>query len=147
MVPKAKRRKIVCDTCKRVFDSDYRKPHDLKHHGGKLQRIHGAGDPANPFEVVKSKRSFDVASSSSSAPAADDHVDFASSSSTLPSADDHIDFVSSSSTLPSADDHIDFVSSSSTLPSADDHIDFASSSSPIIHAIQSLTKIILPSRQ
>ena len=77
MAPKAKRRKVVCNTCKRVFDSDYRKRHDLKHHGGKLQRIYGAGAPANPFEVVKSKRSVDVASSPSPPPSADDHFDFA----------------------------------------------------------------------
>ena len=91
MAPKAKRRKVVCNTCKRVFDSDYRKRHDLKHHGGKLQRIHGAGAPANPFEVVKSKRSVDVASSSSPTPSADDHFDFASTSSLPPPCDPVVD--------------------------------------------------------
>ena len=49
MAQSSKRRKIVCNTCNRSFDSDYRKRHDLKYHNGKLQRIHDLGAHLNPF--------------------------------------------------------------------------------------------------
>lgn len=47
--PKPKRRKIVCSTCGKEFDSDYRKKHEANFHQGKPQRVHDKDAPINPF--------------------------------------------------------------------------------------------------
>ena len=60
MAPKSsKRRIIVCNTCGRNFDSDYKKVHDGKYHNGKPQNFHDLGAPANPFVASQKCKEID----------------------------------------------------------------------------------------
>ena len=51
-----KRRKIICNSCKKNFDDDYRKIRDEKYHYGKRQKVMNKGAPANPFCSFFSKK-------------------------------------------------------------------------------------------
>lgn len=46
---KAKRRKVECCECGKVFDSDYQKRHEAADHGGAHVKIKDFGASANPF--------------------------------------------------------------------------------------------------
>ena len=50
-----KRWKVLCNKCKRIFDSDYKKKHESRYHNGVRQQVRKVGAPVDPFSVVKKR--------------------------------------------------------------------------------------------
>ncbi len=50
--PRRKRYKVECCECKKKFDNDYQKKHELIVHGGKSVKVKVVGAAENPFQLA-----------------------------------------------------------------------------------------------